>query len=1087
MARQVLPIVGLVVGAYFGNPQLGYAIGAMIGNAVDPQHIQGPRLREGPTQTYGEGAYRSVVFGTSWIWDCQVLDWGPIRKVTVEEQQGKGGGPVLESERGYQTFAIGLGEPVEAIRVIRLDAKIVYDVRPDSTMLAESAAFAERFRFYDGSEDQLPDPDLEALPHNGVGNTPYYRGTSYLVFPNFDVTDLVGRIPTIEVEAVRVLGDSFQSGASVMTNIAIYTGPYGSLTGTLGGRDITDGISQGFAITADGQYLSGGSEIAPRFGWWKWDQTDEEYKKLPNPSGLPSSGGIRYTAWDESGVYLAALSSAISGAERLLVYKRSGDTLTKLAFSGTWDPTAGSASGLCITSTNGLRVAYSLPSGDLIVHNIINDVILDGVVSEAGAGFAAESLSFSAGGGFVVMAIDAGVLIWDVRSPDQPAVLFDSVATGAGAGAVLSPNGGFLYVFPATGDEFSIYSFNEAALLGEALEFVGTAPLPTGSNALQAAVFGTRHLGVALSGSPAGESLYVMDIDTDDQSLLTPLAVQPSVGTDTSAQALAVPARGSTTLIASNGVSLGDLIAEICDRCGLESTQLDVSELTEEVDGVTLGGPYNGAGAITILMPAFFFDMFEADHKLRFPVRGAAVKDTITVDDLIDEPDENTLRGQAIEYPRSLLLKYLDPGQNYAAPAATVQRNSPDVRVRGEATAELPVAMSRTLAYRVADRMLKVMWEDLGGEVTFSLPAGPFAWLTPTDCLGLSLRGALYRIRVEKVEYAAGVLKVTARRDRQSAYTSNLTPIPLPTPTPPPASLPGATQFVVLNIPGIVDSDDAQLGLRVGVCGLSGFGWSGCTVQLSSDGGVSYSNLANITTRARIGNLLEPLQEASPYYTDTTNAVRVLMLDDRELESVTQAQFLSEENPAAIAKPDGTAELIQFRDVTDEGDNEWTLETLLRGRLNTTPITHSAGVRFVMLSGTVLLPLPSSLLGQSLTLRFVSFGTSPEVAPTYSFTWNPAHSQTEWEPADLAVTRTGGNIEASWTARHRFGTEDSPIPSSDFRGFRVVMTDGTTTTTSDTTATSLGAADGFTGPVTVSVAELNRVTGPGPTTSEVVA
>ena len=41
------------------------------------------------------------------------------------------------------------------------------------------------------------------------------------------------------------------------------------------------------------------------------------------------------------------------------------------------------------------------------------------------------------------------------------------------------------------------------------------------------------------------------------------------------------------------------------------------------------------------------------------------------------------------------------------------------------------------------------LWEDLNGEVTFSLPAGPFAWLTPTDCLGLSLRGGLYRIRVE--------------------------------------------------------------------------------------------------------------------------------------------------------------------------------------------------------------------------------------------------------------------------------------------------------------------------------------------------
>lgn len=37
MARQVLPIVGAVIGAYFGNPQLGYAIGALHGPDVDPE------------------------------------------------------------------------------------------------------------------------------------------------------------------------------------------------------------------------------------------------------------------------------------------------------------------------------------------------------------------------------------------------------------------------------------------------------------------------------------------------------------------------------------------------------------------------------------------------------------------------------------------------------------------------------------------------------------------------------------------------------------------------------------------------------------------------------------------------------------------------------------------------------------------------------------------------------------------------------------------------------------------------------------------------------------------------------------------
>lgn len=40
MARQVLPIVGAVIGAYFGNPQLGYAIGSCEGEGVDPEAQQ---------------------------------------------------------------------------------------------------------------------------------------------------------------------------------------------------------------------------------------------------------------------------------------------------------------------------------------------------------------------------------------------------------------------------------------------------------------------------------------------------------------------------------------------------------------------------------------------------------------------------------------------------------------------------------------------------------------------------------------------------------------------------------------------------------------------------------------------------------------------------------------------------------------------------------------------------------------------------------------------------------------------------------------------------------------------------------------
>ena len=1086
MARQVLPIVGLVVGAYFGNPQLGYAIGSMIGNAVDPQRLRGPRLQEIPSQTASEGGYRQVVKGTSWINNTNVLDWGEVRRVTVEERQGKGGGPIIESERLYRTYAIGLGEPLAALRVIRKDGKIVYDTRPGSSMLAESAAFAQRFRFYTGAEDQLPDPDLEALPHNGVGNTPYYRGTAYLVFPNDDLTDLQGRIPTYEVEGIE-----FPTGAVI--NVALLT----NKNHYSGARDALDsesaiGWSSSISlsrVSPNGLYAAG-SDVADtgpdRFQVYKYDTGTDTWSALAAPIDMPAKGPAGM-AWSPDSQYLAI---GFDGTGRLIVYKLVNDVLVKIADPDTlppqipyevqWDST-GQRLALGQASTGNPVVMYDFIAATDTLTNYRTTVAL-------GLGAVGNRLAFMPGidSRYIAVGTDETVMVLNCsNSPMTLAAFVQSTTEVDGiAGVHWDGTSGYLVaVGQNNGPDFvRIYDFDYSVIGTESLTEVApptVQPVDTPQDSAMAA--DGAYFAIAELGN-ATPLIYAMGSILPPAPTVVP-GVPAAPATLSSVSWSQVP---SIPQYAAGPVVLADLIADICDRCGIAEAKLDLAELTDEVDGVTLGGPYDGAGAITMLMPAFFFDLFEADRLIHAPKRGGAVMATITANDLIEEPDENTLRGQDIEYPRSLLLKYLDPEQNYAAPAATVQRNSPDVRVRGEATAELPICFTRTKAFRVADRMFKVMWEDLNGEVTFSLPAGPFAWLTPSDCLGLSLRGGLYRVRVEKVEYAAGVLKVTARRDRQSAYTSNLTPIPLPPPTPPPPSLAGTTQFVVLNISGRIDQDD-QLGIVVGACGLDGYAWSGCAVRLSTDGGSNWVTVANITTRARIGNLLDPLPAASPHYTDTTNTLRVLMLDERELEGITDDQLLNEQNGFAIARADGTAEVGQFRDVVDEGDSEWSLTRLFRGRLNTSSAAHLAGAKFVMLDGTVFVPLASSLLGQTLMLQFVSYGTSPEVAPTYTFDWDPAYSQTEWAPADLALTRDAGVIAASWSPRQRFGTDLNPIASinSTGTGWQVTATDGSTTTVANSAYPELSISDVFTGPVTVSVSQINRITGPGPEISEV--
>jgi hypothetical protein len=176
--------------------------------------------------------------------------------------------------------------------------------------------------------------------------------------------------------------------------------------------------------------------------------------------------------------------------------------------------------------------------------------------------------------------------------------------------------------------------------------------------------------------------------------------------------------------------------------------------------------------------------------------------------------------------------------------------------------------------------------------------------------------------------------------------------------------------------------------------------------------------------------------------------------------------------------------MIQFRDVTDNGSRSWTLRHIPRGGLGTVASAHTIGEQFVMLDGTEFVPLPSALIGSTLRFQFVSLGTSPETAPIFDLVWNPAVAQTEFPPASLALTRGSGVISATWAPRHRFGIDTGPVASVNWSGFRVTLTDGTVTQVYDQLLPSYSGPDtAFSGPVTVSVQQLNRFTGAGPATS----
>lgn len=215
--QQIGTVVGGVIGLYFGNPQLGMMIGGMIGGAIDPEVIRAPGIGDAQKQTTQAGVPRPVVYGHPAPFMGNIIDGEhKARKIIVEE--GGKGGPVVESERFLLTSAIRICEgPIAGVLRVWRNGEVVYDARTDDQIpqwdgsaaghfewLAEMRAYSMRFKrratFYLGTEDQLPDPALEAL--HGVGNTPYYRGTAYMVVVDDDVTDTRGACAQYQFEVV---------------------------------------------------------------------------------------------------------------------------------------------------------------------------------------------------------------------------------------------------------------------------------------------------------------------------------------------------------------------------------------------------------------------------------------------------------------------------------------------------------------------------------------------------------------------------------------------------------------------------------------------------------------------------------------------------------------------------------------------------------------------------------------------------------------------------------------------------------------------------------------------------------------------
>lgn len=1067
--RLVLGAVGAVVGAYFGNPQLGWAIGSAIGGAVDPEIIKGPSIGDIVEQTSLEGGPRPIFFARSPPIAGNIIAKSEPRIVRRRESQGKGG-PKVETESVYRTYAVGVGEgPIGGFVRVWRNGTLVYDATSEAmntdderTILGDTiilpsanAGFLARARFFLGTYDQMPSPDLETVL--GVGTTPAHRGTAYMVMADEDLTDLRGAIPqwTFQVQRCGVSQPMIVSVSS--------SGPDGNhqVMRSLDGENFElqeTPINVGAPIAG---FTWSGLVHAPALGLLVAVNEDgassvmvcednAETWELVD-TGL-AEGQWRAVAWSPT---LRLLAAVRPHATHAIMTSPDGRNWTLQPTPTTF------IGGQCIIWCDG---SDSFIAGS--VNNGTNEIItsVNGETWIARTTPVNNAISELASKGLHVIGVDRGDLniIESLDGGVTWAQEASGVAFGLGDIAFSTDNNRCVAV-SGTGsagisDNFS--PFDPFAM-----------PTTDAEGVCYSAAFGgfyaTHHAGGAIgsrvSRLPVGSTTFALvptPANCDAGFWEKVIAVEQSIADECE-------------------MTVAQIIQEICDRAGLPAELIDVSELEETFcRGFMVVNQYPCFTALRSLSEVFLFDPSSFDGRVHFRVRGANSVATVTEDDMLDDEQDiqQARRSDAISIPRVLHLNYHDIAGGIATDKQSSERSG-DRRSVGEASIQTAVLLNANEAARTTAINHKIMIEDQRGELKFCLPDS-FIRLTPANNIIVQWQGRSIRSRISKIDINDGYQEYLLLHDRQSAYTSNVEGIPAAPQTPPKSTVVGPTLIQPLDIHILRDADDSVgLSYYVAVSGVLE-AWQGALVELSLDGGENYTDSSSTRISAVMGELITALDDHPQAFVDEVHSVTVRI--DTPLAELAETDLVGMLNGANLAIIGD--ELIQFANADEVVPGTWQLSLLLRGRKGSTTASHPAGTRFVLLAVDTVHLIPASLsdIGRTLTFRATSFGNAVEDGTVVSMVYT-GRSQIEREPAYVAARREGADVIVTWQGVGRLGSGVTVAHAARFAGYRVTFDDGSLDESVDTDEQQLTHdVSAYGSPLSIRVAQLNELTGVGP-------
>jgi hypothetical protein len=1003
--------------AYGIGTSVGWAIGSYVGTTLfgkkNEQKFEGPRVDDLTVQTSAYGAPIADVFGTARI--AGNLFWATDIKETKHTftpssgGKGGGGGGSGQTYTWYTytcSFAIGLCEgEISGIGRIWADSKIYLDLRKNVwdqydesgsvNNLLNITQRASEYTIYTGTTTQNPDPTMEGI--EGAGEVPGYRGLAYVVFEDMDLMDFGVHIPNMTFEIFKAgvceeQEDTLNMKLPVMPQFWIKTQypekekiyypdrvfdilhfAIDPLTGTL----VTGGHSSSlgsYPIYTHNSITNAFDKTSPTVvaRWYGAPDNSYNHWKL---SGLTVKDGGLISLFCEDSYNL----NQVPTDPRVRIFYHpgiNGDHVQAydVKSAGLW----GQIHGCSIRGDDFVYHGWASPPTYARVFHI--------KLYRSGWEFINEWQSYSFG-----FTDDYGATqnITDVH---------------------IHPRTGNLWIFgPAPGDQQQAREF-----YGISNNLKSTRIVSTGIQYLATHKYQYINEDYAWVGMghyfPVDEPSEMRLINFDEN--WAPRTLSFIKYTD------------------ANYQKLDTVVSKFCTDSGLEESDFDVTDLAStELIGYLRARRMTARAAIEPLQMLYLFDVVEIDKKIIFRMRGDASDRTIPSTDLSAKKENSDdiseleiLFANEEDLPTAVDFKFIHFGRDYEESTQRYEIKSPPNQ--NHFVVNMPVIMNNTKGLQAAQRLL-ITAQAGNKRFTFQTTAKHID-LVPTDVVTIDAN----RIRIIETTYTDGVIKFIGSSEWDAEqYTSTLEAEE----NDKDPQFPGTAAQTALDffdLPALRTAENT-IGFYIAAYGLTGgiSAWYGCIIYRSLDGGAVWNQILTTTASAVIGTSDFPLEDALPSVWDRGNTISV-DLQSGTLSSVTELQLLNGANVAAFGYH-GHWEIIQFKNATLEADGSYTLDTFLRGRLDThIHINPNASdfttMKFLLLDETYIRDTTHGVeyINAQLPYRAVSIGSQIYTAYQRDFT-NTCQRLKPFQVQHVkAHPDAAGTLNISWIRCDRFILDD---------------------------------------------------------------